>query len=129
MSFEHPTREELRELARLIVDEQEKRKLEPQFLDEAAAARLCGLSPRSLQQMRYDGSGPPFIKLGDVRRGIIRYSVQDLHLWMATRQRYARTDDVREPSPVRHRTKLNSLAALMEKRARKRRAKPKSIEG
>lgn len=120
MSFENPTREELRELARLIVDEQEKRKLEPHFLNEAAAAKLCGLSPRTLQQMRYDGSGPPFIKIGDPSRGIIRYAVNDLHLWMAIRQRYSRTDEVREPPRVTDATKINSLAALMETRERKR---------
>lgn len=36
-----------------------------QFLDERAAASFVGLTHRSLQTMRYDGTGPAFVKLGE----------------------------------------------------------------
>lgn len=135
MSLDNPTREELRELARLIVDEQERRKREPQFLDEAAAAKMCGLSPRSLQEMRYTGTGPAWVKLGTAKRSIIRYAISDLHVWMATRQRYTASDEPGSPNTIgalldmaphaerRHRAR--DLAGFMEvRRARKKNAPP-----
>lgn len=52
------------------------------FLDEAAAARLLKVSPRTLQRWRGDGTGPAFIRAG-VRR--ILYDVAAIERWAATR--------------------------------------------
>ena len=83
--------EEMRRFARMVAEELKRWDREPQLLNEADAAKLCGLTARSLQEMRYQGSGPPFVKLGDGRAAPIRYGVADLHLWINTRQRYRST--------------------------------------
>lgn len=58
-----------------------------EFLDERAAAKAVGLTHRSLQTMRYDGTGPAFIKLGDHPRSPVRYARADLIRWANTRRR------------------------------------------
>ena len=59
-------------------------------LDEAEAAFLCCLSPRSLQALRWRGGGPPYVKLGK-RRGV-RYQRGDLLQWLAKRRRTSTSD-------------------------------------
>jgi predicted DNA-binding transcriptional regulator AlpA len=49
---------------------------------EAAAARLLSLSPRTLWGLRRKGDGPRHARIG----GSIRYSVAELHRWLAERQ-------------------------------------------
>jgi hypothetical protein len=49
---------------------------------EGAAARMLGLSMRTLQRLRIEGGGPPFVKLTDRR---LAYSVEDLHAWVRSR--------------------------------------------
>jgi hypothetical protein len=60
------------------------------MLDEAEAAFLCCLSPRSLQALRWRGGGPPYVKLGK-RRGV-RYQRGDLLQWLAERRRTSTSD-------------------------------------
>lgn len=81
---------DLETLAALVAERLNQEAL-PQFLDEFAAAKLVGLTHRSLQAMRYDGNGPAFVKLGDNPRSPIRYSRSDLIKWAATRMRYRST--------------------------------------
>jgi excisionase family DNA binding protein len=47
------------------------------------AARFLGLSVSTLNKMRLDGSGPPFLKLG--RR--VLYDIQTLDAWATERTR------------------------------------------
>ena len=84
---------DLETLAALVAERLNQETL-PQFLDEYAAAKLVGLTHRSLQAMRYDGNGPAFVKLGDNPRSPIRYSRSDLIKWATTRRRYRSTTDV-----------------------------------
>ena len=51
-------------------------------LRETAAADLIGLSPRTLQRLRQDGGGPPFVKLTERRVGYPEQALQD---WLQTR--------------------------------------------
>ena len=51
-------------------------------LDTRESARLLGLSPRTLEKWRYEGSGPPFLKMG--RR--VLYTKEDLVAWMYRRR-------------------------------------------
>jgi excisionase family DNA binding protein len=66
-----------------------------QNLTSEQTAKLLGLSEPTLQRMRTDGSGPPFVKLG--RR--VLYSPARLMEWLAQRT-VTSTADARE----RHRT-------------------------
>lgn len=51
-------------------------------VNEAAAARLLSLSPRTLWGLRQDGRGPRHVRIG----GSIRYAVAELHRWLAEQQ-------------------------------------------
>lgn len=52
------------------------------------AAKFLGMSPRSLEGMRVDGSGPPFVKISD---RCIRYRLSDIESWLASKVQ-TRTD-------------------------------------
>jgi predicted DNA-binding transcriptional regulator AlpA len=47
------------------------------YLTQSEAAEILRLSPRTLERMRQDGSGPRFRKFG--RR--VAYAVEDLRAW------------------------------------------------
>jgi hypothetical protein len=55
----------------------------------AQAARLIGLSVRTLETMRARGGGPPFIK---VTAKSVRYLRRDLVLWLESRRRVSTSD-------------------------------------
>ena len=48
------------------------------LVDEQIAASYTGKSVRTLQQYRYRGEGPPYIKAGRS----VRYSLRDLDAWL-----------------------------------------------
>lgn len=50
----------------------------PRFVRTIEAARLLGLSPRTLEKHRCDGTGPIYHKLG----GRVVYSIADLQGWI-----------------------------------------------
>ena len=52
-------------------------------VDTRRAAELLGMSNRTLEKWRGQGTGPPFLKLG--RR--VLYSVVDLEEWIRSRRR------------------------------------------
>jgi predicted DNA-binding transcriptional regulator AlpA len=52
------------------------------YLDQKTAADLMRLTVRTLERMRRDGGGPPFVRIG-LRR--IVYSEADIHRWLASR--------------------------------------------
>lgn len=54
----------------------------------AGAARLCGLSPRTLEKLRLAGGGPPFVKLGRA----VRYDANDLRDWIDNNRRRSTSD-------------------------------------
>ena len=51
------------------------------LLSQRDAARLLGLSVRTLERMRVSGTGPRFLKIG----GVVRYRLEDIETWLATR--------------------------------------------
>ncbi len=55
---------------------------EPLAVSEAVASRLLGVSPRTLWQLRHDGRGPRYGRVGKS----IRYSVSELHRYLADQQ-------------------------------------------
>jgi hypothetical protein len=59
------------------------------LLTEAEAARLLGFTPRFLQQRRYTGNGPKFVR---VSARAIRYRLADLEAWAAERLRTSTSD-------------------------------------
>ena len=46
------------------------------------AARVIGLDHRTLEQWRYQGKGPPYLKVGRQ----VRYRLSDLQLWLEGRR-------------------------------------------
>lgn len=48
------------------------------LVDEGVAGDHVGRSKRTLQQWRYRGEGPPYIKCGKA----VRYSLRDLDAWL-----------------------------------------------
>ncbi|MFK0209157.1 helix-turn-helix transcriptional regulator [Agrobacterium sp. NPDC090283] len=50
----------------------------PRFVRTVEAAHLLGLSPRTLEKHRCDGTGPIYRKLG----GRVVYTVADLQAWI-----------------------------------------------
>lgn len=63
------------------------------YLDTQDAAERMDLSPRTLEQWRVKGGGPPFMKIG----GGVRYDRADLDQWLASRKRRSTSD----PGPGR----------------------------
>ena len=48
------------------------------------AAKVVGLSPRTMESYRRNGGGPPFVKLRDYA---VRYVLRDLLAWIAASKR------------------------------------------
>lgn len=59
----------------------------PHLYTEQDAANILGLAPATLRNMRADGRGPSFVKIG----GLVRYRDNDLVEWIESRVR--RTTD------------------------------------
>lgn len=77
---------EIEALAALVAERLAEEAL-PKFLNENDAANLIGLTSRSLQAMRYDGTGPAFMKFGDSLRAPVRYCRSELIRWAQSHQR------------------------------------------
>lgn len=59
-----------------------------QYLRTPEAAKLLGLSPRTLEKHRTYGTGPQYLKLG----GRVVYRINDLHAWAAQGTRKSTSD-------------------------------------
>lgn len=55
----------------------------PHLLDERGAASALGLKPRTLQEWRRRGYGPPYVRLSS---RCVRYDVRDLRTWIGERK-------------------------------------------
>lgn len=66
--------------------------LSNRILSTTEAAKVLGLSPRTLPGLRLRGEGPPFIKLGNRRVG---YLESDLFTWIQSQRRSSTS----EPRP------------------------------
>lgn len=66
----------------------------PHFVRTPEAARLLGLSPRTLEKHRCDGTGPTYRKLG----GRVVYTVADLEAWIEACARRSTS----EPTAAQH---------------------------
>jgi hypothetical protein len=54
----------------------------PKFLTTAEAAHFLRLSPRTLEDMRLNGTGPRYNKLGPGKRARVVYQEADLLVWV-----------------------------------------------
>jgi predicted DNA-binding transcriptional regulator AlpA len=61
------------------------------------AAKVVGLSPRTMESYRRNGGGPPFVKLRDYA---VRYVLRDLLAWIAARKRTRTLDSTEEATFV-----------------------------
>jgi len=57
------------------------------LLDTVEAADYMHLSPRTLEDYRIKGGGPPFIRTGVGRRARVLYDLKDLNAWLLARKR------------------------------------------
>ncbi len=60
-----------------------------EYLTTMEAANMTGLSPTWFERSRWDGSGPPFVKVGRA----VRYPRDDLNAWLRARLRRSTTDE------------------------------------
>ena len=63
------------------------------LLTTRQAAEFLGLSPRTLECWRLTGAGPRYVKFAGLR-GAVRYRLEDLEAWFASRTRTS-TSEVR----------------------------------
>ena len=61
----------------------------PILVDERQAAGMLQLAPRTLQQWRRAGEGPPHVRISS---RCVRYRVSDLEVWAAERLRTSTPD-------------------------------------
>jgi excisionase family DNA binding protein len=58
-----------------------------ELLSPAELAKRLGVSLRTIERMRADGSGPPFHRVsGGLRRGRVAYTLESVTEWLAKRQ-------------------------------------------
>jgi predicted site-specific integrase-resolvase len=57
--------------------------------DTVGAAERLGVEPETLRNWRWQGSGPPFVKMGRS----VRYRLTDLADWLDERTRTSTSDD------------------------------------
>ena len=62
---------------------------ETDYLNTLQAARIVGLSTKTLARYRVKGKGPVFLRLG----GRVRYLREDLDAWARSRRRASTRDD------------------------------------
>lgn len=53
------------------------------YLTTAEAAGFVRLSPRTLERLRVQGTGPRFVKAGRGKRAKVLYSAEDLKVWLS----------------------------------------------
>jgi predicted DNA-binding transcriptional regulator AlpA len=87
--------------------------LPPRYLRTPEAARMVGLSIRTLEKHRIYGTGPRYSKLG----GRVVYSVEDLQAWVS-RGTKSSTSDPGEGTvlPAKRQPSLSSLASKPPRR-------------
>jgi predicted DNA-binding transcriptional regulator AlpA len=62
--------------------ENEQRSNLPVFLTSVEVAQLLRMSPRSLEKMRLEQRGPPYIRLGHSFRSKVIYRLADVEAWI-----------------------------------------------
>lgn len=56
------------------------------LLKEHEVAELLSVSVRTLQEWRQTGHGPPFLKLSQRKRGVVRYDPADVRAYVLKRR-------------------------------------------
>lgn len=68
------------------------------LLTQRQAAELFGVTIRTLERMRTDGDGPPYVKFGHA----VRYDPTEVERWLAGRRRTSTSDPgPRQPADTR----------------------------
>jgi predicted DNA-binding transcriptional regulator AlpA len=62
------------------------------LLNEKEAGALLGMSVHWLRRKRWEGGGIPFIRLGDGPKGAVRYRLEDIEGYVASRVRRSTSD-------------------------------------
>jgi len=58
----------------------------PVFLTAAEVAKMLRMSDRTLEGMRCDGRGPPYLRLGDGGRAKVIYRLSDVENWLQSKR-------------------------------------------
>jgi hypothetical protein len=64
-----------------------------ELVDDKIAGPLVGLAPKTLANLRHQGGGPPFYRVGR-GRGAARYSRRDLAAYREARRRSSTSEGV-----------------------------------
>ena len=57
------------------------------FLTTKEAATYTRLSPRSIERLRVEGTGPPYRKCGSGKKAKVLYTIADLDAWLGGARR------------------------------------------
>lgn len=63
------------------------------LLSSPEAAEYLRMKPRSLEDLRYEGGGPPFMRLGRGRRSPVVYDLADLNAWLLARKKGSTSEE------------------------------------
>lgn len=63
------------------------------FLTTKEAAAYLRMSPRSIERLRVNGSGPPYKKCGKGKKAKVLYAINDLDAWLVDARRSTSTAD------------------------------------
>jgi predicted DNA-binding transcriptional regulator AlpA len=80
---------------------------------ETEAARILGLSVKTLRRWRWAGKGPRFLKIG----AAVRYDLADLEAYIASCKRSSTSDYGRDEIPHRWASMLNARGLELLRRA------------
>ena len=64
------------------------------LMNETEAASRLGVAPKTLERWRSTGAGPLFVRIGSRH---VRYTVEDIEAWIASRRRASLAECAPEP--------------------------------
>jgi len=98
-------------------------------VSEHIAARRLGVSLDMLRRDRRTGKlGIPFIKIGEGKRGLVRYDLADLERWVEEKKRVARAQASQARSPVNEPKAADQQTMQPEPPAEPRALEPHVVE-
>ena len=62
------------------------------LVDQRVAAREIGVEPKTLENWRGRGGGPDYYEVGEGKRRLVRYDLDEIRAWARSRRRTSTSD-------------------------------------